>query len=345
MKSLHKKGVLLASLLLLSASVTAGAGEGGARVRLSHTQETRPATQETQPAQTVDPADRHESARSDKFTGGHIERAPFEPGQPDIEITVNVPSFRLTLWQNGKEVKTYWVGVGMKEHPLAIGEREAKAIIYNPSWIPPNSDWVAEMEGVTAGEIIKASDKRNPLGKLKIPLGGGYLIHQARGVGDLGHLVSHGCVRVLKSDLYDLAEKIIAARSLPVSKKRIAAAKVSTKEMWVKLDEALPVDINYDTEVVEEGVLHLYPDVYGRKTATLERLRAELEESGVDARAVDDRTLRRMRARVTRNTQFVVSIESIRAGRALSDGRVLPLVIQPRTKPPVKKRSAANAGR
>ena len=39
----------------------------------------------------------HESSRSDRFTGGRVERAAFEAGQPDIRITVNVPSFRLTL--------------------------------------------------------------------------------------------------------------------------------------------------------------------------------------------------------------------------------------------------------
>src|ERR1044071_9873348 len=135
--------------------------------------------------------DRFESERSDKITGGHIERAEFEAGQPDIRLTLNVPSFRLTLWQNGKEVKSYYVGVGMKEHPIYIGEREATEIIWNPAWIPPPSDWVSEIKGVTPGEIIKASDPRNPLGKMKIPLGGHYLIHQARGLSDVGTLVSH----------------------------------------------------------------------------------------------------------------------------------------------------------
>ncbi|MBL2132780.1 hypothetical protein ELI69_31000, partial [Klebsiella pneumoniae] len=53
-------------------------------------------------AQTVVAA--HESARSDKFTGGKIVRAALVPGDPDLRITVNVPAFRLTLWQSGKEV-------------------------------------------------------------------------------------------------------------------------------------------------------------------------------------------------------------------------------------------------
>ena len=112
--------------------------------------------------------DRFESERSDKLTGGHIEHADFQPGQPDIKLTLNVPSFRLTLWQNGKEVKSYTVGVGMKEYPIYIGEREAREIIWNPPWIPPASNWVGTHKGVRPGEVIRAGDPRNPLGKMKI---------------------------------------------------------------------------------------------------------------------------------------------------------------------------------
>ncbi|PYT04457.1 MAG: hypothetical protein DMF65_02050 [Acidobacteria bacterium] len=137
--------------------------------------------------------DRFESEREDRLTGGHIERAEFEPGQPDIKLTLNVPSFRLTLWQNGKEVKSYSVGVGMKDYPIYIGEREAREIIWNPPWIPPASDWVGTHKGVRPGQVIKAGDPRNPIGKLKIPLGDAYLIHQAARATDLGNLVSHGC--------------------------------------------------------------------------------------------------------------------------------------------------------
>jgi hypothetical protein len=284
----------------------------------------------------------NESVRSDKFTGGRVERAALVAGEPDIEITVDVPAFRLTLWQNGKEVKTYAVGVGKKDFPISIGEKQASEIIWNPDWIPPNSEWVTGRKGVKAGEVIRASDPRNPLGKLKIPLGYGYLIHQAMAVTDLGNLVSHGCIRMLRTDLYDLAEKIIAARGVPVEPKKIANAKVTKNTVVAKLDKPLMVDINYDTQVVEGGYLHLYPDVYERGTNTVEALRAELESSGVDASAVDDATLKRMLARVNAKQKYVVSVESLASGRALADGRVLPLVGSPAAKKRVTaKRRAA----
>lgn len=281
-------------------------------------------------------ADRHESERSDRLTGGRIELAEFEPNQPDIRLTLNVPTFRLTLWQNGKEVKSYFIGVGMKEHPLYIGDRQATEIIWNPAWIPPSSDWVSEIKSVRPGEVIKASDPRNPLGKMKIPLGDRYLIHQAAKITDVGNLVSHGCVRMPRSDLYDLAEKIVAARSAPVSRKRIEAAKRNLRTLVVHLDEPVPVDINYDTLVVEEGVLHIYPDVYGRGTNRPARLRAELQASNIDVANLSDATIKQMLRKVTRRTQFVVETRSLAEGRALVDGRVLPLV--PSTKKEKVKR-------
>lgn len=278
----------------------------------------------TASAQTAN--DRHESERSDKLTGGHVLQADFEPHQPDIRITLNVPTFRLTLWQNGKEVKSYFVGVGLKEYPLYIGEREATEIIWNPAWVPPASSWVTESKRVRPGEVIKANDPRNPLGKMKIPLGDAYLIHQAAATTDVGSLVSHGCVRMLVSDLYDLAEKIIAVRGAPVPRKRIEAAKRSSRTFVVRLDEPVPVDINYDTLVVEGGVLHIYPDVYERRTNLTWRLRAELESSGVDVSKLDEETMNQMLTKVTRRTEFVVEKSSIEQGRAFEDGKVIPLI-------------------
>ena len=270
--------------------------------------------------------DTQQSERSDKITGGHIDSAELAPGEPDIRLTLNVPSFRLTLWQNGKEVKSYFVGVGMKDHPIYIGDLEATDIIWNPPWIPPESDWVKEMAGITPGEIIKASDPRNPLGKLKIPLGNRYLIHEAGKRSDLGNLVSHGCVRMLRSDLYDLADKIIAARNAPVSQRRIQAAKRSSRALYVRLDEPVPVEINYDTFVVEAGILHIYPDVYGRTGNRIVRLREELESSGVNVAGLDDKTIKQMLGRPTRGRQFVVASSSIEEGRALQDGRLVPII-------------------
>lgn len=274
--------------------------------------------------------DRHESERSDWLTGGRIERAEFEAGEPDVRLTLNVPSFRLTLWQNGREVKSYYVGVGKKEFPIYIGDRAASEVIWNPAWIPPASSWVVG-RGVRPGQVIPPGSRGNPLGKVKITLGDAYLIHQAAATSDLGNLVSHGCVRMLRADLYDLAEKIVAARSLPVSRARIEGAKRTSRTLYVRLEEPVPVDVNYDTLVVEGGELHVYPDVYERGTNTAARLRAELEANRADHSRVDDATLAEILSRVGRRTVFVVPVQSIVRGTALADGRTVPLIPSART--------------
>lgn len=279
------------------------------------------------PTAYVNPAKR-QSARSDKFTGGTIERAALQPGAGDVKITVNVPAFQLTLWQGGKEIKTYWVGVGMKDFPIYIGDRAASAVIWNPAWIPPDSDWVKDHKGVKVGEIIPPTDPRNPIGKMKIPLGDGFLIHQAKGLNDLGSLVSHGCVRMLKADLFDLGEKIVAARALPVTTKEIAAAKLNQKTLAVEIDPTIPVEITYDTQVVEAGRLHIYPDVYERQTNTTANLRDELKTSGIDDGRITDAELENILKRATGKTQFVVSVENIKAGRETSGGRTMPVVLR-----------------
>ncbi|MDQ3009799.1 MAG: L,D-transpeptidase [Acidobacteriota bacterium] len=266
-----------------------------------------------------------ESARSDKLTGGRIKRASFRAGQPDIRLTVNLPAFMLTLWQNGTEVAVYQVGIGRKSFPVPVGEREATAIIFNPNWIPPDSAWVRRTKGVEPYEKITADDPRNPLGKIKIPLGEGYLIHEAAKPSDIGRLTSHGCIRMMREDLFDLAEKIIAARSLPVMKPQFNQAKKGSERMVVQLDAPLLVDINYDSQVIEGGVLHLYPDVYGRGAFALDSLRAELQSVGVETSNFADSTLQQMLDQVGDDKQYVLSVADIRQGR-WSAGQVMPVI-------------------
>jgi hypothetical protein len=182
---------------------------------------------------------------------------------------------------------------------------------------------------------------------LKIPLGDGYLIHQAKGTTDLGSLVSHGCVRMMKADLYDLAEKIVQARALPLTAKQIEAAKTSSKTVAAKLDPTVPVEITYDTIVVEAGKLHVYPDVYDLKTNSVENLRKELKTSGIDDSNITDATLGKIIARTIGKKQFVVGAESVEQDLALTNGRLVSVVggaTQPNTKTVIKKKSANGAG-
>lgn len=275
---------------------------------------------------------KRESAKSDKLTGGRVQKTVLEPGNPNLRITINVPAFQMTLWQDGKEVRSYPIGVGMIDFPIVIGVRQASSIEWNPVWIPPSSDWIEKSSTVKPGEIVLPTDPRNPLGKVKIPLGYGYLLHQAKGPGDMGSLVSHGCVRVMQADLYDLSEKIVAARDLNVPAPKIAAAKRNKRTLIAPLDPTVPVEITYDTIVIESGRLNIYPDVYNRKMNTVANVRKELDSSGVDDDQLTDAAIRRMIAAAAGRQRFVVDISAIEAGQALTRGRAVSVVSLPATR-------------
>jgi lipoprotein-anchoring transpeptidase ErfK/SrfK len=269
-----------------------------------------------------------ESARSDKLTGGRIRRTKLIAGEPDIRITVNAPAYLLTLWQNGKEVSAYHIGIGQKNFPVPVGEREAAAIIFNPQWIPPDVAWASRGNGVSPDEKINSDDPRPLLNKIKIPLGAGYMIHEAAKADEIGRAVSQGCILMLTADLIDLAEQIVKARNLPVTKSRIAQLRESYDRFAAALDPPLLVDINYDLQVVEDGMLHVYPDVYERGAFALDSLRAELQSAGVAAPLLGDQALRRILDRVSGDTKFVINVGDLRSGRSWR-GRKLQMIDNP----------------
>ena len=279
--------------------------------------------QQTQAAR----ADEHVSARSDSVTGGRIERAELQRNNPDLRITMNAPAYQLTLWQAGKEVKTWPIAIGLEKWPLPSGSRTAERMIINPEWVPPNSDWVEDVKDVKPGERVPPGDKRNPIGEIKIPLGDdGTLIHEAKSRAELGKPVSHGCARMVRNDLVELTEMIAAAQGLPLTREEILATIKTDETREIKLERPVPVDIAYDTAVVEGGKLHVYADVYKANSATpTAPVREELTTAGVDAGAVDDKALQTMVARAKGSAAFVVPVEELKAGRGLAAGKTVPL--------------------
>jgi hypothetical protein len=193
---------------------------------------------------------------------------------------------------------------------------------------------------VAPGERVQAGDPRNPLGKLKIPLG--------EKPTDLGHLVSHGCIRMLKDDIADLANSIVTARGLNIRPEQIARAMTSTDRLAAKLDPPIVVDVDYDTLVVEGGVLHIYPDVYERNTNTPDDLRAELQSVGTDVSRLDDQTLKQMFSRVNMNEEFMVKVADIQTGAALVAGTNRPLTsksVVAKKQPAAAKPKSGSRGR
>lgn len=200
----------------------------------------------------------------------------------DTRIVVNIPAFRMDVFQDGWLIKSYKIGIGYPQFPLPTGLRKAQTIIFNPTWTPPDEPWVTSMKDVRPGEKIAAGSPLNPLGPIKIPIGMPSLIHGGKSPSKIGTFASHGCVGLTNAQVKDFARTLVEAAGRDVSEKTIASyLKDPTKTRVIKLDEPVPVELRYETIVVEDGKLHLYRDVYDQNTNTEENLRAALEKSGI----------------------------------------------------------------
>ncbi|MGI8898627.1 MAG: L,D-transpeptidase [Pyrinomonadaceae bacterium] len=201
----------------------------------------------------------------------------------DTRIVVNAPAYRMDVFEAGRLVKSYKVGIGYPEFPLPTGLRKAKAIIFNPTWTPPDEPWVESPSSkVKVGKKVEAGSKLNPLGLLKIPIGLPSLIHGGKSPAKLGTFASHGCVGLTDALAQDFAKVLAQLAGHKLSDADIITYKKNRSETkQVTLTEPVPVELRYETIVAEDGKLHIYRDVYDRNTNTEENLRMVLEANGV----------------------------------------------------------------
>ncbi len=227
-------------------------------------------------------------------TGGNAISGQPNSVPTDTRIVVNAPAYRMDVFENGQLVKTYKVGIGYPEFPLPTGTRTARTIIFNPTWTPPDEPWVeSPTSKVKVGEKVDAGSPLNPLGLVKIPIGSPSLIHGGKAAAKLGGFASHGCVGLTNPQVLDVARMVAQIGGAQLTDEDIAAYGKNRKETKeLPLDKPVPVELRYETIVVEDGKLHIYRDVYERGTNTEENLRAVLQASGValDALSETERT-------------------------------------------------------
>lgn len=217
-----------------------------------------------------------------RYSQGVEGLAPTQPNfvPKDTRIVVNAPAFRMDIFEKGRLIKTYKVGIGYPEFPLPVGMRRADTVIFNPVWTPPDEPWVKGK--FEPGRKVSAADKLNPLGVIKIPIGMPSLIHGGKPLEKIGHLASHGCVGLTNRQVLDLVPVILRLGQSDLSAESVRSLeKHKNKTKGVRLPTPVPVDLRYETIVAEDGGLRIYRDVYERGTNTLENAKAVLDVYGV----------------------------------------------------------------
>jgi lipoprotein-anchoring transpeptidase ErfK/SrfK len=154
-------------------------------------------------------------------------------------IRIDISERRLYLEENGAVARSWPVAVGTREHPTPRGSFGVRRVIWNPRWVPPETEWAREEEPRAPG------DPKNPMGRVKIffrePA---YYIHGTIDGSPVGRASSHGCVRMRNPDVIELARLLMRHGGAPVEAgliRRLINNVRHTRE--VRLRRAIPVRV------------------------------------------------------------------------------------------------------
>ncbi len=217
----------------------------------------------------------------------NIERLRWVPEQEaPNRLVVNIPEFRLHIYEGGREVQAMDVVVGKAATHTVIFSDTMTQIVFSPSWSVPESivqnelvpamrrtrGYLAKHEMDVVGgspghpAIRQRPGPANPLGGAKFLFPNSFDIYMhdtpSRALFEKASRAgSHGCVRLARAA--DFAAYLL--RDDPSwTPERIHAAMTSGKEMPVNLKEVRPVTIGYFTSWVDaDGLLNFRDDVYG----------------------------------------------------------------------------------
>lgn len=132
----------------------------------------------------------------------HVTYGSLAHRYPTI-ITVDRSTFRLRLFKFLRLVKTYSVAVGRVGLATPPGLYHVQEREVNPSWHVPNAPWA----GSLAGQTIPPGPN-DPLVARWLGLGNGIGIHGTNEPFSIGSAASHGCIRMLPSDVIALYPRV-----------------------------------------------------------------------------------------------------------------------------------------
>lgn len=164
---------------------------------------------------------------------------PEGPLSETLSIRVELERNRLYAMQASGQVDTFKISTGSEHHPTPEGEFAIRRLIWNPSWNPPPSPWARDAKATPPGH------PDNPMGRVKMlfkhPT---YYIHGTNEPELVGHVTSHGCIRLRNEDAMRLARMVMehGGEDRPESWFERVLAKVRSSE-GVRLERAVPVTI------------------------------------------------------------------------------------------------------
>jgi murein L,D-transpeptidase YcbB/YkuD len=210
-----------------------------------------------------------------RWISAGLDKAP-------VYIFVNIPSFKLNLYRNGKSELESAVIVGADLTKTVIFSGMMNQIVFNPYWYLPKSIIEEEVKpGIEKnkhylklhrmewhdGQLRQLPGKNNSLGLIKFlfPNSNDIYIHDTPAkslFAKQSRALSHGCIRVETPAA--LAMAVLKGDS-EWTPERIEAAMNAGEESSYMLKNKIPVIIGYLTAWVDEkGDIHFFKDIYDR---------------------------------------------------------------------------------
>ena len=217
----------------------------------------------------------------------NMERMRWMPmQQTGKRVVVNIPEFRLHVYEGNADMLSMDVVVGKAATRTVIFSDRIKHVVFSPYWNLPQSivrnevlpglerdsayldEHRMEIRGERNGLPIvrQKPGPGNALGRVKFIFPNRYIIYlhdtPAKQLFQrTTRAFSHGCIRV--ADPFALASYLLENREEWTDEK-IKEAMYADKELWVNIEDPVPVYITYFTSWVDPaGKLNFRNDIYG----------------------------------------------------------------------------------
>lgn len=221
----------------------------------------------------------------------NMERARWVPVESVNDyILVNIPEFKLNVFENKEVALSMDVVVGKEQHKTVIFNGDLKYVVFSPYWNVPASIIRNEiMPGIrrnrnylarhnmewNGGKIRQKPGPKNSLGLVKFlfPNTHSIYLHDTPSKSlfkEDNRAFSHGCIRL--SEPQKLAEYLLR-NDTAWNTDKIVVAMNKGVEQFVTLKKPIPVIITYFTAWVDnDGALNFRNDVYKRDSRIAEML-------------------------------------------------------------------------
>jgi L,D-transpeptidase ErfK/SrfK len=236
-----------------------------------------------------------------------LPKLQLPPDGPSRGIVLNLPEQRLYLYENGKLLRSFPVGIGRDGHATPTGRTSIVRKQVNPTWFPTAS---ARNDDPNLPAAVPPGPD-NPLGDRAMYLGWSrYLIHGTNKEYGIGRRASRGCIRMYPDDVAALYDRVSIGTPVTVVDQPIKIGWLGP-ELYLEASPTLSQVRQWE----EEGRF----DAVGAGDTR----RSVLNKAGAEASRIDwaavDRAVRERRGIATRITNGSPMVASAIKSRPDSD--------------------------